>query len=190
MSDDTARENAHEAASEPTEPQPPADDIAAALLERFAGSVFNDSHGQPVVYVDRAVWHDVALFLRDEQQFTMCLDVTAVDHLLDGVRYCPAAVEAERFELVSNFLSHTRNRRIRVIAEVPAADPSIASIIDVYPGMAFAEREVFDMFGITFEGHADLSRILMPDDWDGHPLRKDYPTARVPVTFKGDPSPR
>jgi NADH:ubiquinone oxidoreductase subunit C len=190
MSDDTARENPHEAEPETGAPAAPADEVAAALLERFAGSVFNDSHGQPVVYVDRAVWHDVARFLRDEQEFTMCLDITAVDHLLDGVRYRPEAVVAERFEIVSNFLSHTRNRRIRVICEVPGADPSIASIVDVYPGMAFGEREVFDMFGITFEGHADLARILMPDDWEGHPLRKDYPTARVPVTFKGDPSPR
>ena len=192
MSDDTARENPHEAETdaEAAVPEPPADDIAAALLERFPGSIFNDSHGQPVVYVDRSVWHDVALFLRDEQEFTMCLDVTAVDHLLDGVRYCPPGVEGERFEIVSNFLSHRRNRRIRVICEVPAADPTVASIVSIYPGMAFGEREVFDMFGITFEGHADLARILMPDDWEGHPLRKDYPTARVPVTFKGDPSPR
>jgi NADH/F420H2 dehydrogenase subunit C len=166
------------------------DEVAAAIVERLAGSVFYESHGQPVVYVDRAVWHDVAQFLRDEQQFTMCLDVTAVDHLLDGVRHLPPGVRGERYEVVANLLSHPRNRRIRVVCEVPAADTGVASITDVYPGMNFAEREVYDMFGITFEGHADLTRILMPDDWDGHPLRKDYPTARVPVTFKGDPSPR
>ena len=183
MSDDTARENDHEVVA-------PADEVAGALVARFEGSVFNSSHGQPVVYVARDGWHDVARVLRDEQQFTMCLDVTAVDHLLDGVRYCPEGVEAERFEVVANFISHTRNRRIRVICEVPAADPTVASIADLYPGMNFGEREAYDMFGITFEGHPDLTRILMPDDWDGHPLRKDYPTARVPVTFKGDPSPR
>jgi NADH/F420H2 dehydrogenase subunit C len=190
MPDDTPRENAHEAEAEAVAPALPSDDVAAALVERFAGSMFHESHGQPVVYVDRTVWHDVAQFLRDEQQFSMCLDVTAVDHLLDGVRYCPPGLDGERFEVVGNFLSHARNRRIRVICQVPAGDPTVPSIVDLYPGMAFGEREVFDMFGITFDGHADLTRILMPDDWSGHPLRKDYPVARVPVTFKGDPSPR
>jgi NADH:ubiquinone oxidoreductase subunit C len=190
MADDTSRENAHEPETAEAAPAPPADEVAAALVERFAGSVFNDSHGQPVVYVDRAVWHDVAAFLRDEQQFTMCLDVTAVDHLLDSVRSCPPGVACERFEVVANFISHARNRRIRVIAQVPASDPAIASIVDLYPGMAFGEREAYDMFGIDFAGHDGLTRILMPDDWDGYPLRKDFPGARVPVTFKGDPSPR
>jgi NADH/F420H2 dehydrogenase subunit C len=189
MSDDTPRENDHEEEAVET-PAPPNDPVAAAVLERFEGARYNESHGQPVVYVDRSVWHDVALFLRDEQQFTMCLDVTAVDHLLDGVRYCPDGVEDERFEVVANFISHSRSRRVRVICEVPASDATVPSIVDVYPGMAFGEREAFDMFGVVFEGHADLTRILMPDDWDGHPLRKDYPVARVPVTFKGDPSPR
>jgi NADH:ubiquinone oxidoreductase subunit C len=190
MADDTPRENGHEAEEAEAVPAPPSDEVAAALVEKFPGSIFNESHGQPVVYVDRAVWHDVAAFLRDEQQFTMCLDVTAVDHLLDGVRATPEAVEPQRFEVVANFISHARNRRIRVIAQVPAAEPTIGSIVDLYPGMAFGERETYDMFGITFEGHDGLTRILMPDDWDGHPLRKDYPVSRVPVTFKGDPSPR
>jgi NADH:ubiquinone oxidoreductase subunit C len=190
MPDETPRENAHEDAEQQAAPARPGDEVAAALLERFEGAVFNESHGQPVVYVARDRWHDAARFLRDEQDFTMCLDVTVVDHLLDGVRYCADGVEPERYEVVANFISHARNRRIRLISEVPASDPTIPSIVDVYPGMNFGEREAYDMFGITFEGHADLTRILMPDDWDGHPLRKDYPTARVPVTFKGDPSPR
>jgi NADH-quinone oxidoreductase subunit C len=190
MADETPRENAHEDGDETTAPAPPSDEVAAALLERFEGAVFNESHGQPVVYLARDHWHDAAQFLRDEQGFTMCLDVTVVDHLLDGVRHCAEGVEPERYEVVSNFISHARNRRIRLISEVPAADPSIATISDLYPGMDYGEREAYDMFGVTFVGHADLTRILMPDDWDGHPLRKDYPTARVPVTFKGDPSPR
>jgi len=73
---------------------------------------------------------------------------------------------------------------------VPSDDPVVPSIVDLYPGMAFAEREVYDMFGIVFTGHDDLSRILMPDDWIGFPLRKDDAPARVPVTFKEDPAPR
>ena len=129
-------------------------------------------------------------FLRDEQQFTQCLDVTGVDHLVAEARALPADVAAERFEVVANFLSHPRNRRIRVIAQVPADDATIASITDLYPGANFAEREAYDLFGIDFAGHPDLTRILMPDDWVGHPLRKDDAPARVPVTFKGDPSPR
>jgi NADH/F420H2 dehydrogenase subunit C len=185
MTDDneTPRENAHE-------PEPPGDEVAAAVVAQFPDVRFNESHGQPVVYVPREQWHDVTMFLRDEQRFTMCLDVTAVDHLLDGVRYCPDGVVAERYEVVANFLSHVRNRRLRMICEVPASDPTVASITDIYPGMNFGERECYDLFGIVFDGHPDLTRILMPNDWDGYPLRKDYPTARVPVTFKGDPSPR
>ena len=198
MADDEAREDVHEAAPEPIapdDPPKPDDEVAAALVERFAGSVYDRSHGQPVVYVDRAVFADVAQFLRDEQQFTMCVDITATDHLLDGVRYAPApgsegTVATERYEVVANFLSHVRNRRVRVICAVPDSDPSVPSLTGVYPGTNFAERETYDFFGIDFVGHPDLTRILMPDDWEGHPLRKDYPAARVPVTFKGDPHPR
>ncbi len=128
--------------------------------------------------------------LRDDEQFTSCLDVTAVDHLADAERPAVAGVAPERFEVVANYLSHHRNRRIRLIAQVPASDPTVASLTALYPGTNFAEREVFDLFGIVFDGHPDLTRILMPDDWVGHPLRKDDAAARVPVTFKGDPGPR
>jgi NADH/F420H2 dehydrogenase subunit C len=187
--DATAREEVHEG---PPEPPVPDDDVAAAIFERFPGARFDRSHGQPVVHVNRAVFAEVAGFLRDEQQFTMCVDVTAVDHLLDGERYEPAGGpgEVERYEVVANYLSHVRNRRVRVICAVPADDPSVPSLTSVYPGANFPEREIFDFFGIDFVGHPDLTRILMPDDWEGHPLRKDYPPARVPVTFKGDPHPR
>ncbi len=187
MPDDAPREDEHK-----PEPDAPvvADPVAAALVERFEGAVFHESHGQPVVYLDRAHWADAAAFLRDDQQFTMLLDVTAVDHLLDVERLDVDGVTPERFEIVANYLSHPRNRRIRVIAEVPAADPEIASLAPLYGSADSAEREVYDLFGITFPGHPDLTRILMPDDWIGHPLRKDDPPARVPVTFKEDPGPR
>ena len=167
-----------------------ADPVARAVIEKFPGTVFHDSHGQPVVYVDRAAWHDLAAFLRDEQQFTQCLDVCVVDHLADEQRLAVAGVTPERFEVVANFLSHPRNRRLRTICEVPADDPAVASITDLYAGANFAERESYDLFGITFDGHPDLTRILMPDDWVGFPLRKDDAPARVPVAFKDDPSPR
>jgi NADH:ubiquinone oxidoreductase subunit C len=187
MADENAREEEHEGAPEPVVPD---DDVAAAIVARFPGAVFARSHTQPVVYVDRAVFADVAGFLRDEQQFTMCVDITATDHLLDGERYVPAGVQTERYEVVANFLSHVRNRRVRVICAVPADDLSVPSLTAVYPGTNFPERETYDFFGIDFVGHPELTRILMPDDWEGHPLRKDYPAARVPVTFTGDPHPR
>jgi NADH-quinone oxidoreductase subunit C len=185
---DEVREPDHEAEPEPV--VRPDDEVAAALCDRFEPSVYFSSHGQSVVYLDRARLAEAAQYLRDEEQFTMCVDITAVDHLVDGVRHAPPGVEPERFEVVANFLSHIRNRRIRVICEVPESDPAVPSLTGVYPGTDFPERETFDLFGIRFDGHPDLTRILMPDDWLGHPLRKDDPSARVPVTFKGDPRPR
>ena len=188
--DPTPDDSAREAIHEPELPAPPADDIAAAVLDRFPAAVFHESHGQPVVYVERTVWHEIAAFLRDDQRFTQCVDITAVDHSHDSSRLVVDGVVPERFEVVANFLSHPRNRRIRVIAQVPESAPTIASLVDVYPGVNFPERETYDLLGITFEGHPDLTRILLPDDWEGHPLRKDDAPARVPVTFKEDPGPR
>jgi NADH:ubiquinone oxidoreductase subunit C len=184
--DDEAREEIHEPEVAPV----PGDEVAAAVLARFPDAVFRESHGQPVVYVGRASWHDVAALLRDDQQFTQCVDVTAVDHSHDSTRLEVPGVVPERFEVVANYLSHPRNRRIRVIAQVAESDTAIASITDLYPGVDFAEREAYDLLGITFDGHPDLTRILLPDDWEGHPLRKDDYPARVPVTFKEDPGPR
>ena len=184
MDADEAREETHKGDDEVV-----ADDVAAAAVVKFPNTVFHDSHGQPVVHVDRGVWLELAQFLRDEEQFTQCLDVTAVDHVLDTARFLPEGVHAERFEVVANFLSHPRNRRLRAICQVPAADPQVASLTEPYPGVNFAEREVYDLFGIEFTGHPDLTRILMPDDWQGYPLRKDDAPARVPVTFKEDPGP-
>jgi NADH-quinone oxidoreductase subunit C len=193
MPDDEAREEDHKATGDDTgeeEKHQAVDEVAAAVVERFEGTVFRRSHGQPVVYVDRAAWADLAAFLRDEQQFTQCVDVTAVDHLLDAEREEIRGVAPARYEVVANFLSHPRNRRLRAICQVPADEPEVASLAGLYPGVNFAEREIYDMFGISFEGHPDLVRILMPDDWVGHPLRKDDPPSRVPITFKEDPGPR
>ena len=190
---DEVRESDHEedgTAADATAAARPADDVAAALCDRFEGAVYNESHGQSVVYLDRAHLAEAAQYLRDDEQFTMCVDVTAVDHLIDGVRNVPAGVAPERFEVVANFLSHARNRRMRVICEVPDADPSVPSLTGVYPGANFPERETYDLLGIRFDGHPDLTRILMPDDWVGFPLRKDDAPARIPVVFKEDPAPR
>ena len=106
-----------------------------------------------------------------------------VDYLRCPSGRCPTASTAERFEVVVNLLSLTPRQRIRLRVQVPADDPSIDSLFDLHPGTEAMEREVFDMFGITFNDHPDLTRILMPEDWEGYPLRKDYDTGAIPVQF-------
>jgi NADH-quinone oxidoreductase subunit C len=100
-------------------------------------------------------------------------------------RALPDGVGRERFEIVVNLLDMAGRRRIRLRVQVPESDPSIPSLFDIHPGTEAMEREVFDMFGIAFDGHPDLTRILMPEDWIGHPLRKDYEVGEIPVQFKG-----
>jgi NADH-quinone oxidoreductase subunit C len=122
--------------------------------------------------------------------FVMCADVTAVDYLTHPGRQLPEGFMPERFEIVVNLLSFEPPRRVRIRVQVPDADPTVASLFDCYPGTEAMEREVFDMFGIVFVEHPDLTRILMPEDWEGHPLRKDYSINRVPVQFKAPPDTR
>jgi NADH-quinone oxidoreductase subunit C len=143
-----------------------------------------DSRGQSVVYVPRDRYLTVMKQLVDDG-FTMCVDLTAVDYLTHPGRTLPEGMQAERFEAVVNLLSMQRRERLRVRVQVPESDPTLSSMFDLYPGTEAMEREVFDMFGISFDGHPDLTRILMPEDWDGHPLRKDYAQGRIPVQFKG-----
>ncbi len=147
------------------------------------------SVGQVVFHPDRAGYRALVSDLR-QAGYTVCLDVTAVDYLTHPGRSLPADVLAERFEVVAILLSFERRERVRVRVQVPEADPVVASLYDLHPGSEAMEREVFDMFGITFEGHPDLTRILMPEDWEGHPLRKDYAVGRIPVQFKGAPGAR
>ena len=92
--------------------------------------------------------------------------------------------------MVVNLLSLSRAQRVRIRVQVPDSDAVVASLFEVYPGVEAMEREAFDLFGILFAGHPDMSRILLPEDWEGHPLRKDYGVGRVPVQFKGAPGPR
>ncbi|MFM9225731.1 MAG: NADH-quinone oxidoreductase subunit C, partial [Actinomycetota bacterium] len=108
-----------------------------------------------------------------------------VDYLGAPARDLPVGVTPERFEVVVNLLSISRGERVRLRTQVPASDPVVPSLFDVHPGTEAHERETFDMFGISFDGHPDMTRILMPEDWVGHPLRKDYDEGRIPVQFKG-----
>ena len=122
--------------------------------------------------------------------FETCADLCGVDYLTHPGRTLPDGVKAERFEVVVNLLSLSMRQRVRIRVQVPEDDPVVSTLTDVYSGTEAMEREAFDMIGIIFEGHPDLTRILMPDDWEGHPLRKDYGVGRVPVQFKEAPGPR
>ncbi len=116
--------------------------------------------------------------------YLMCIDVTAVDYLEHMDRALPDDVARERFEVVVGLLNMSDATRVRIRVQVPEDEPHIASITEIYPGADAMEREVFDMFGVVFDDHPDLTRILMPEDWEGHPLRKDFENPRVPVQFK------
>jgi NADH-quinone oxidoreductase subunit C len=125
-----------------------------------------------------------------KQGFEMCSDLCGVDYLSHPNHALPEGIGPERFEVVVNLLSLSHKRRVRIRAQVPEANPLIATLFDLYPGTEAMEREAFDMYGIIFDGHPDLTRILMPEEWEGHPLRKDYGVGRVPVQFKESPGPR
>ena len=148
------------------------------------GCPVTDSRGQAVIHPTRENYIATLKTLVDDT-FVLCSDLTAVDYSTYASRI---GRPAERFEVVLNLISLERRERIRVRVAVPDADPSLPSAFDLYPGTEAMEREAFDMFGIVFSGHPDLSRILMPEDWEGHPLRKDYAIGRIPVQFKGSPS--
>ena len=147
------------------------------------------SHGELVCHPDRENYLRVLHQLR-EDGYQMCVDVTGVDYLFKMDRPLPPGVKPERFEVVVNLLSYSPPRRIRIRVQVPESDPTIPTLYDLYPGTEVMERETYDMYGIVFTGHPDLTRILMPEDWEGHPLRKDYGVGRIPVQFKGAPGPR
>jgi NADH-quinone oxidoreductase subunit C len=153
------------------------------------GAVSSLSGGQLVVHPTREDYIDVVGLLYDDG-YRMCVDLAGVDYLFNLDRALPAGVVPERFEVVVNLLSTEMRRRIRLRVQVPETDPTLRSIYPLHPGTEAMERETYDMFGIVFTDHPDMSRILMPDDWEGHPLRKDFGVGRIPVQFKGAPPAR
>ncbi|MBA3288239.1 MAG: NADH-quinone oxidoreductase subunit C [Acidimicrobiia bacterium] len=142
-----------------------------------------DSLGQVVLHPSRERYVDVVKAMADDG-FTTCADLTAVDFLAHPGRPLPDGVTAERFEVVVNLLDIQTGRRTRLRVQVPEGDPTIPTLFDVHPGTEAMEREVYDMFGVEFTDHPDLTRILMPEDWIGHPLRKDETVGAIPVQFK------
>jgi NADH-quinone oxidoreductase subunit C len=143
------------------------------LQDKFDGDV-TELRGQVSVKVSPA--HIVALCqsLRDEHDFEMANDITAVD-------YWPE--QTPRFHVVYQFNSLSRKMRLEVRVPLNGNEPVLESVTSVYPNTNWLERELWDMFGIQIEGHPDLRRILMPHDWEGHPLRKDYPLGYEEVQF-------
>jgi NADH-quinone oxidoreductase subunit C len=148
------------------------------ILDALRGSVPDGAveaapaaDGMPAIYVAREHAPAVCLVLRDTLGFAFAPDITGVDYL----------PREPRFEVVVHLVSlgiagyGDTPKRLRVKVRVPGTDPSMPTLSGVWKAMNWGEREVYDLFGIHFEGHPDLRRILMPDDWEGHPARKDYP---------------
>jgi len=163
------------------------DEVADELEKAFPD--FNDAiekvivdRGELTLHVKRERLFDVAKTLRDKDslRFEVCLGVSGVHYPADKGRELHA---------VYPLLSMTHNRRIRLEVSAPDSDPHIPSLVEVWAGNNWHERETFDMFGIIFDGHPALTRILMPDDWPGHPQRKDYPLGGIPVEYIGATTP-
>ena len=155
----------------------------------------------PGVVTSDGLATDVACFpTRDEyyalvesfksDDFEMCVDLCAVDYLGHPDRWLPEGVERTRFEVVVNLLSLSKKLRARIRVQAGDERPEVDSLFSLYPGTEAMEREAFDLMGVLFTGHPDLTRILMPEEWEGHPLRKDYGVGNVPVQFKEAPGPR
>ena len=159
------------------------DEVFDALAEAFPGldeaieRVVVD-RGELTLHIrpDRIV--DVCRAMRDDEslRFELCSSVSGVDYLGSDER---------RLHVTYHLTSLTYRRRVRLEAAVTAENPRLPSITSVYPTADWQERETYDMFGVIFEGHPNLTRILMPDDWEGFPQRKDYPLGGVPVEYKG-----
>jgi NADH-quinone oxidoreductase subunit C len=133
--------------------------------------------GELTLHVAREHLIAVMTALRDDPalRFELCSSMSGVDYL----------GSVNRLHAVYHLTSMTYRRRVRVEVAVSVEDPHVPSVTGLYPGTDWQERETYDMFGIVFDGHPALTRILMPDDWDGHPQRKDYPLGGIPVQYKG-----
>ena len=157
------------------------DDRRSAILEKLVGEFGGDilgthsDFGDDTAVVRRERIVEICTFLRDDpaMRFDFAMDLTAVDYL----------GEEPRFEVVYHLYSLEKKHRVRIKARVPEEDPSIDSVVPVWIGMDWYEREAYDMYGIVFRGHPNLKRILMYESFVGHPLRKDYPKAKRQPTI-------
>jgi NADH-quinone oxidoreductase subunit C len=175
-----------------TSPRPPVEAtsadafarIAEAVSLRVPGSVerAEQDRGELTLYVRRTHLLEVLALLRDdpELRFELLSSVSGADYL--GY---PGQADDRRLHAVYHLTSLSFRRRIRVEVAVTVDDPHVPSAVGIYPTADWHERETWDFFGIVFDGHPGLTRIEMPDDWEGHPQRKDYPLGGVPVEYKG-----
>jgi NADH-quinone oxidoreductase subunit C len=159
------------------------DEVFDSLSEAFPG--FDDAvehvvvdRGELTIHVKPEKVAEVCAVMRDEEslRFELCSSVSGVDYL---------GSDDHRLHVVYQLTSMTYRRRIRLETAVSTEDPHVPSVTGVYPTADWQERETYDMFGVVFDGHPNLTRILMPDDWEGFPQRKDYPLGGVPVEYKG-----
>ncbi len=158
--------------------------------ELLHGAPVTWSRGQAVLHPSREDYAALVGKLRSQGYWT-CVDLCGVDYLgYAGTRELPPGTDPERFEVAVVLRNHAEHDQLRIRVQVPESEPTVASLCGMHPGVENPEREAYDMFGITFAGHPDMSRILMPDEWVGHPLRKDYDVGRIPVQFKGVSSAR
>ena len=159
-----------------------ADELGASLAERaIPGNAIRQvtvDRGEITLYVHRDRILELCRTLRDSEglRFELLSSLSGVDYG-EAVR--------DRLHVVYHLLSMTYRRRIRLEVSVTVEDPHLPSVVEVYPTADWQERETWDMFGVIFDGHPALTRILMPDDWDGHPQRKDYPLGGIAVEYKG-----
>jgi NADH-quinone oxidoreductase subunit C len=154
-------------------------EVADALTFADAEAVIH--RGELTFHVRRERLLEVLQVLRDELRFELCSGVSGVHYPADQ----GADGQGGGLHAVYHLLSMTYNRRVRVETSAPDEDPYVPSGVAIYPTLDWHERETYDMFGIVFDGHPGLTRILMPDDWPGHPQRKDYPLGGIPVEYKG-----
>jgi NADH-quinone oxidoreductase subunit C len=157
---------AHAAPAKPAGPVPTPWDspMVAKFKQQYGSGVEPLTHlGQNYMVVDRSLIPEILQVLRNDEQFDYCVDITAVHY----------PKREKQFDVVWVLYSFPRNERIRVTARI-ADGESLPSSVPIWAAANWLEREVFDMFGIKFDGHPDMKRILLPDGWKGHPLRKDY----------------
>ncbi|MDT0630344.1 NADH-quinone oxidoreductase subunit C [Rubrivirga sp. S365] len=157
--------------------------VIQALQDRFGGEGGAVGEvvgyaGETTVYVDRDAIADVCLFLRDEVGFDYMADMATVDRF----------TEEDRFEVVYNLCALKARKRIRLKVRVDEDDPAVPTVTHVWPGAGWHEREAWDMMGIRFDGNPDMRRIYMPEDFEYHPLRKEFPTLGIPGSLPLPPN--
>jgi NADH-quinone oxidoreductase subunit C len=153
----------------PPLPIPLNNDLSARYRERFGAAILDalEDRKQPYLIIDSSQLSDIARYSHDEEKFDLLEDFTAVDW----------PRREKRFDLIAILYSFPHNTRLRLKIPITESERP-ASLAEIWPTANWLEREIFDMFGIVFAGHPDLKRILLPDEWQGHPLRKDYDILR------------